>query len=266
MGVHRKDIILVLDEIHMACKNGESIADQLKTFLDEGGDFPHVIGITTDEEYENHIKENAAFSLRFDRVDIENCNRDECMSILSDTVLKSRSKPFLTPDALSEIYEATVDDDSPQPAASLKLLKKCINRTEKTQKTVTEKKIIAIANKIFALRSVAAASGSSNHYEEISKLEKELRKLKLGLQKTRKETQQLFEWKGVLDRARRESYQTVLKIGQVAKSLKADPKQLKQFALLQHFLIPFLEANVKSKAKDLGIHLEIDKALIEQME
>src|SRR5205085_1295374 len=42
MGRHRDDIILVLDEIHMACKNNEKIADQLKTFLDEAGEFPHV--------------------------------------------------------------------------------------------------------------------------------------------------------------------------------------------------------------------------------
>ena len=91
MGRHRRQIILVLDEIHMACKNNEKIADQLKTFLDDGGEFPHVIGITTEEEYEEHVKDNNAFSLRFDKVEIKSTSQDETLKILGDTLLKSSS-------------------------------------------------------------------------------------------------------------------------------------------------------------------------------
>ncbi|MBI3901097.1 MAG: AAA family ATPase, partial [Chlamydiia bacterium] len=104
MGRHRNDIILVLDEIHMACKNNEKLADQLKTFLDEDGEFPHVIGITTEEEYDKHVKDNNAFSLRFDRVDIKNTSQDETLKILGDTLLRNRSKPLMKEGALNQIY------------------------------------------------------------------------------------------------------------------------------------------------------------------
>jgi ATP-dependent Clp protease ATP-binding subunit ClpA len=92
MGRHADNIILVLDEVHMACKDKAKMADQLKTFLDQGGPFPHVIGITTAEEYEKYVKDNQAFALRFDRVDIQNTNQDETIKILSDNVLRSPSK------------------------------------------------------------------------------------------------------------------------------------------------------------------------------
>ena len=79
MGRHRQDIILVLDDIHLAYKNNEKIAEQLKLFLDENGAFPHVIGITTNKEYDNYIKDNNHFSLRFDRVNIENTSQNETL-------------------------------------------------------------------------------------------------------------------------------------------------------------------------------------------
>lgn len=94
MGRHRNDIILVLDEGHMACKNGETLADKLKTLVEEGGEFPAVILITTDEEYK-HVKENNAFSLRFDKVDIKSTSREETLSILALNLLRMPSKPLI---------------------------------------------------------------------------------------------------------------------------------------------------------------------------
>lgn len=49
-------------------------------------------------------------------------------------------------------------EKAPQPTSSLKLLNRCINRTEKTQKSTTEKKIIEISNEILSLRAQASAS------------------------------------------------------------------------------------------------------------
>ena len=122
MGVNRKDIILVLDEIHNACKENSKAADQLKTYIDEGGDFPHVIGITTDEEYESYVKKNTAFSLRFDPVKIQNTSEDETLKILSDTLLQSSVKPLLEENSDSMHSEAPHKSKKIKAAASEILL------------------------------------------------------------------------------------------------------------------------------------------------
>ena len=270
MGRHRDDIILVLDEIHMACKNNEKIADQLKTFLDENGEFPHVIGITTEEEYDTHVKDNNAFSLRFDRVDIENTSQDETMRILGDTLLRSRSKPLIKEGALDQIYDKSCEvEDAPQPAASLKLLKRCINRTEKTQKSPTEKKIIEVSNKILSLRSQAAASrGRKKEAKvQIAELEKQISELQEALHKEKKELDKLFKSKDLLDRVTKETYSSVLKISAIAqKTLNSkNEKQLKMFLLLHEFLGRSLESHIEGTAEALGVKAVIDEELIDEV-
>lgn len=269
MGRHRNDIILVFDEIHMACKNNEKIADQLKIFLDEGGEFPHVIVITTEEEYK-YVKDNNAFSLRFDRVDIENTSQDETLKILSDTLLRSRSKPLIKDGVLEQVYKKSCEvENAPQPATSLKLLKRCINRTEKTQKSPTEKKIIGVSNKILSLRSQAAANRGrkKDSKGQIADLEKQLSELQVTLSKEKSELDRLFKAKDLLNRVTRETYSSVLKISTIAqKKLNSKgEKQLKTFLLLHAFLAKSLESHITEKSESLGIKAVIDEDLIESV-
>jgi ATP-dependent Clp protease ATP-binding subunit ClpA len=269
MGRHRDDIILVLDEIHMACKNKEKIADQLKTFLDENGEFPHVIGITTQKEYDEHVKDNDAFSLRFDKVTIENTSRDETLKILADTVLRSHAKPLIKEDALDQIYDKSCEvKDAPQPATSIKLLKKCINRTGKTQKSPTEDKIIEVSNKILSLRSQAAVCrGRKKEKVQITLLEKNVMELKETQSKEQKELKKLFKSKDLLDRVTKETYASALKISTLThKKLHAkNEQQLKTFLLLHEFLGRALESHIEETAKTLGIKVVIDKELIDEV-
>lgn len=275
MGRHRNDIILVFDEIHMACKNNEKIADQFKTFLDEGGDFPHVIGITTDVEYEKYVKDNNAFSLRFEKVDIENTKQHETLKILSNTILRSRAQPIVEEDVLTYIYDISCKnnssdfEDAPQPTTALKLLKRCINRTEKTQKSPTEKKIIKVSNEILSLRSQAVANRSKKKDGriQIADLEKQISELSEALNQERKELDKLFKSKKLLDLVTKETYSSVLKISNFGqKKLKTkDTKQLNLFLLLQGFLGPSLETYIKNKAGVLGVNAVIDEALVNEV-
>lgn len=271
MGRHRNDIILVFDEIHMACKNEEKIADQLKTFLDEAGEFPHVIGITTEDEYENHVKNNNAFSLRFDRVNIENTSADETMKILCDTVLRSRLKPIVDDDALNYIYDKSCKvKEAPQPATALKLLKRCINQTGKTQRSPTDKKIVEISNKILLSRSLSAASRGRRKEMvagEMDELNRQLSAFKEEFSKESKELDGLFKAKGLLDFVTKETYSSVLKISDCREKTLGlkNEKQLKLFLLLQEFLGRSLEAHIKDKSKELGVKVVINKDLVDEV-
>lgn len=265
MGRHRNDIILVLDEIHMACKNNAKISDQLKTFLDEEGEFPHVIGITTEEEYK-HVKDNHAFSLRFDRVNIENTSQDETLKILSNALLKSRSKPLIKENMLNLIYEKTSQNkEIPQPAASLNLLKRCINRAEKTQQSPTEKKIIEISSKIQAIRSQTVLSfGKKSIKDEVAILEKQLSALKETLHKEHIELNNLFKSKDLLNRVTRQTYFSIIKIATIAQKTLQNEKNLKSF-LLGELFSRSLESHIEKKAKDLGLRAIIDENLINEV-
>lgn len=71
LGKHAKDVILIFDEIHQACKETQgsagNLGEQLKTRLDpQSSAFPLVIGITTEEEFFRDIyREHPAFARRF---------------------------------------------------------------------------------------------------------------------------------------------------------------------------------------------------------
>lgn len=269
MGQDRDDFILVLDEIHMACKGSKNIANQLKTFLDENGEFRHVIGITTKKDFKKYVKGDDAFSLRFDRVDIKNTNRDETLRILGDTILRSSFKPLINEGALDQTYEKSCKvKNVPQPAASLKLLKRCINRTGKTQKSPTEKKITEVSNKILSLRSQAAASRSRKKEAkvQIAELEKQLSALENTLHEEKMELDKLFKSKELLDRVTKETYSSVLKISKIAQNTlnSKNEKQLKLFLLLHEFLGKSLESYIEEKAEALGVKAVIDEELIDE--
>jgi ATP-dependent Clp protease ATP-binding subunit ClpA len=72
MGRHRNRMGLIFDEAHMLCRKKEKSAmcEQLKTYLDPKGDnFPHVIFLTTEEEYYREIyANNPAFARRLKRI------------------------------------------------------------------------------------------------------------------------------------------------------------------------------------------------------
>lgn len=267
MGRHRNDIILVLDELHMACKNKEKVGDLLKTFLDQGGQFPHVIGITTEEEL-RHINENQAFANRFDKVAIQNTSADETLGILAEAVLKNRSKPLLDADALESIYDKSKQNaNAPQPQAALRILEKCINLTGKTQTSATRKKVNDLSKKILSLRSQAAAKRDRNQAtsKQIAELEKQLNELQNALKNEQKELTQLFQAKETLDITTAVTYRTALKVASFmpGRLTAKNQKELKQFILLRHFLSRFLEDHVRNRSKALGVKVVIDKALIE---
>jgi ATP-dependent Clp protease ATP-binding subunit ClpC len=263
MGHHRKDIFLVFDEIHMACKNNQKMADQLKLFLDEGGEFPHVIGITTEEEYEKHVKENHAFSLRFDRVAVASTSQEETLMVLKETLLKSRSKPLLSDeDVLQRIYQKSQQKEGPQPAEALKLLKKCIQRTEQTQRSPLEKKMTQLMQKLEGLYLQPGL------YLEKQALEKERVELKKQLLFEEQEKKKLFQAKSTLDQAKSQMHQALLKTKCVVEgnvSPLQEQKQLQHFFLLNRILCPFLESYVQTKSKELGLKVVIDRELVEEV-
>lgn len=270
IGRHRDNCIVVLDEIHNACESRENLAEQLKTLLDEGGEFPHVIGITTDKEYEERVKKNTAFSLRFDKVAIENTGYDETIKIVSDEFMRSSSKPFLEEGVLDRIYEATSKVAlAPQPASSLKLFKQCIQRLEKRRESLTAKQMREVSNKIHALRSksIVCHDRAKEIRVQIDELERSLSELQRAVCKEQEALKKFENVKKTLNLVIREKYRSVLKISKVVQTTLSPKSEnhLKRFLLIHQFLEGALEYSLKEQASSLGIRVVIDKALVDEV-
>lgn len=257
MGRHRKNIILVLDEIHMACKNNEKISDMLKTFLEEGGEFAHVIGITTEEEYV-HVAANTAFSLRFDRVNIENTNREETLRILADAAVKSAQRPLLEEGVLAYIYNKTCDVEVPQPTTALRLLKTCINQVSKTQKSSVEEEILRIDNEIHSLEAQGAAYGKMPQ-DRFTTLKKERARLEAAQHAEQQALGQFLQSKELLEKIKTHYYRSVIQTA----SQQPTNKQANHLYLTQLF-IEALETAIKEKSQALGIKGVVDRSLVDQ--
>ncbi len=263
MGQYRKKIVLVLDEIHMACFPNQPLADQMKSFLDEGGDFPMVIGITTEKEFEDYVEKNEAFRNRFKRINILSTDKDETLRVLSATALRNPSKPILEDQVLDYIYENTNGEGVPQPYTADNLLKECISLTRETQKSVTEKEVRALSAKILSIRSQDAAYGIST--ANLEQLEDQLKTLETTFKSEQVELAKLFKAKEAYNRARKMVYESVIKVAEIGKAhlTQKDEEALKRLLVSDRFLKPVFVDYIKTKS--VGVKSIIDKALVDSV-
>lgn len=267
IGRHKEKVILVLDELHQALIKNGVLANKLKTLLDEGGGFAHVIGISTQKEFDEHISKDVAFALRFDQVKIKNTAKEETIKILSDMIIQDSSHPLVAPDALEYIYETTLklNNEAPQPFDSTIILKRSINAIKMDQLTPIGIKITEISNTIRSLRSQLAANRADNANAEtrtkLLELKKQRKKLKEQSAKDTEELHSLFKTKNLFDRVTEQLYRKVVNIHRSSKN-ETDKKM---FLMLREVLSPVLRNYIFEKSQKLGVNLIIDKALVDKM-
>jgi len=263
---YREDeVCLVLDEVHNAGK--EKLAERLKTLMDEGGKFRHVIGITTHSEYEQYIKTNPAFSARFVPVEVVNTDADETEKILSDAVLKSSLKPKI--DSISYLYQKAAKDPTlPQPMASLTLLKKCMNKVSDTQQSLLDEEMTRIKIRMDSLNAKMAATGRKDPemLRELQEVSRRLIDLEQESARQKGAIAQLYLTKKYHDQLDLKKNQLILKISKVQQNLsQKDAFNLLQYLLIDEYLIPALDSYLRSLSKQLGIELYIDEEMIDKL-
>ena len=277
IGRHRNNIILVFDEIHLACQTDQQVfGEQLKTMLDPGSaNLPYVIGITTEEEFYRDIyKNNGAFARRFKRINIENTDSSETLAILTNTFLQQAPKLILENGALSSLLEKTkaaFSLNAPEPITSLKILSQCIQRTAESQKSILEEKVEQVRIQIQSLHAQEAA-GQGNALlpyqrgQQIQHLENELRQLEQNLQREQEERNRFFQLRDRLAESKMATFKTVVKIANLKQhAVSTNNNSLTSFLLISHFLAPCLEKCVCQEASRLGIKTAIDSTLIDQV-
>jgi ATP-dependent Clp protease ATP-binding subunit ClpA len=270
MGRHSKEIVIVFDEIHNACKEPSNLAEILKPFLDEGGKLPHIIGITTEKEYEEHVKKNTAFDLRFDKVEIKSTEKDETLKIMGDYCIQKNKHLLFSPDALETIYAITSQDkNAPQPLSSINLLEKCIAKTERTQKSPLQLEKSDLETKVKSYASRTCISGSKPDLNDptLKALKEKLSAINKKCDVEQNEVNLLFKATSLLHRTKMDIYKTSIKLAKIARTFFkfSEKNQLKRYILLDRFMQPEFKDFAIKKSQNLEFKIIIDSSLIHEV-
>jgi len=280
IGSNRDNVILVFDEIHLTCQKKENsdIAEQLKTLLDSGPhSFPHVIGITTEEEFYRDIYvNNAAFARRFKRINIDNTTEQETLEILSNYVLAHAPNTILGDDSLYTLIQKVHEffPTAPEPSTSLKILSKCIQRTAESQESELEKQIKEVQGRIrfFSSQGAVGRRASILPYQRdpntnIDQLTMQLQELQEQLRAHTEDLSTFYEKREAMGVLKKTMFRTILKVSNFERTALSErnKRELNTFLLLSHFLLPAMENNIQEEAQRLGVLTAIDPDLIEQV-
>ena len=171
---------------------------------------------------------------------------------------------------LSYLYQKSFkEENSPQPAASLTLLERCINRTKKSEESPTEKEIARVSEEILSLETQALCGErkTSEVNKEIAVLQAKMKELEVTLEEEEKNLKKFFKIKALLDQTTKEIYSSTRRLSAMdeKKLTTGDKKQLNHYLLLRKFLVPSLKGHLEKIAKTVGIKTVIDRALIDEL-
>jgi ATP-dependent Clp protease ATP-binding subunit ClpA len=261
MGRHRNDIILVFDEVHVACQPRDQIdlCNELKILLNpDGENFPCIIGITTKQEYTEHIQPNAAFDRRFHPIHIENTSEEETLSVLCNTMIKSKEGVLLenseTLRALLAKTVRSIGENAVMPLTASTILESCISETSQVPKTELKQQLEATQRALTALYF----ENYNQEPESTLDLENRLQDLRVAVQAEEQELAALFADKKKLSQLKAAKYRTIHKVNTVSQ------KHFKELIIYRH-LMKALERQIREKSQRLHLEAGITERVIDNV-
>ncbi|HEY4831329.1 MAG TPA: AAA family ATPase [Waddliaceae bacterium] len=274
-GNLRDRVILVFDEIHNAyTQENAKAGERLKTYLrGREENFPYVIGITTDEEFQAHMKNAEATMGRFKRINLESTNKADTLTILNKHLLRHSPQTFISKETTEYLYDKALEcfEDDVQPHIGLNILDACIVKTGINQKTPEQEKKERLRTEIDRLNSTLEATSNTTgcRLEEllIGTHMKELERLEKAIEKQTKEVEDLNKLRKQFSKAKAKQFESAMKLERIGEQELCGRHEyhLNKYLLIKHFLQPALEAEVKARAENLGIKVEITKELIDEV-
>ena len=277
MGANRDNCVLILDEFHEACKNNSPLGDKLKLLLDDGVDsFPHVIGITTYEDYAANIYVNHnALTRRFTAIGVDSTDESTTLDILRKIVLREGLQSTISEEMLQYLWEQT--KTQPQPITAVRILTKCFPYVSGAAKGKLQEEIELLKDEKRQLDTKSEMDDLGN-LSEIDEARLLTIKEQL-LQKTEEleqETQKLMDLREMHKKAKSlksECNKRALRISciqnqQLPASVQAteeDKRKMKSLMLLRYFMRPAVQKKARVLSEELGVADKIDETLIDQV-
>lgn len=274
----REHYILAFDEIQVACQaeqRHKALAENFKSMLDidEPENFPFAIGITTQEEYNEFVRVNEAFSNRFTLVYVPSTASDETFQSMSNHLLKKSPATLLEDGAttLEYLYEQTnkllkKDKVDPvQPYTAMKILKKCLEKTSELQSTPIDEEISRRKATIASKRAQAAVSAiGSRVLDGNDTLTQELDRLMHTAETQKKKLQEYYDSRRKLAQIKARLMKSMLTIHDYNRDGFSTQQKVE---LMRNILLcnsyEACEGELKDVAKGANVRLFITKELID---
>lgn len=278
MGRHRKNIILVFDEIHVLCQMNHNLAaEQLKRLLENSSKgFPHVIGITTEQEFYRDIyRNNAAFARRFKEISIKNPSEKKLMVMLKKMTERKDPLAWIEEGAIEHLLKETKSafPEDVQPGTAITILNQCFKELSEIQIDDLTKEIFEVEQEIAKLKEeniLEEGNGllpdHEKNKEAMERLELQLFLLEEKLSSYKREIQTFYNTKKQLNQVKKAGFQNIVKISKLSKKLgHSDKNLLNEYLLQSYFLSEALEKNIRQNAKKLNVHASINPSLIDKV-
>lgn len=259
MGRHRKDFILIIDEVHLLLNKNMSpdakiVGAELQRFLDKGHEnFPHVIGITTDKDYEAYIAKNeSAFARRFKHTPVGNTENAETKKILRDFYLQKVPSLDAEKGVFNHIIEVSERLHRAQPMASTEILEECLERIRESHRSRKEKEIAEKKEEIE--RASAALAVGDDPEGDVAALNRQLQVLEKELMSEKEKLLALTSHEKQKLKAKKMFYQTIAKI---------DHLNARKYFLLSRVILPSLTKTIQKEGQALSVETSLTKALVD---
>lgn len=264
-----EDVVLIFDEIHLACKGNiqSNLGERLKTLLD--GEFPYVIGATTYDEFELYVQPNDALTRRFKPISIDDVPKDQAMVILNKTLLNDPNVQACQ-DAIEAIYDLAQKHfpERPQPYMSCRILAQVLAKVHGNHRSSIQVELEELKAALEKNLTLSILNGGAKFLpgtREKSAIEEQNRSIRMKIAKL----QELQECENrqnrklqLLTAELRKSKEQMFNLS-IEMEKRVDSKLLKKFMETAYYLHLAWSDTVAGSSN--GHCRKIDKALVEEV-
>ncbi|MBS0655756.1 MAG: ATP-dependent Clp protease ATP-binding subunit [Verrucomicrobia bacterium] len=263
LGDKKKDYIVFFDEVHNVMKGTADIGERLKTILDTNPNgLPYCIAATTLDEYKKLVVPDAAFTRRFQKVNINPTDKKQTMLIMREMISRDAPEIGVTETILEKIFEATTKEmpNLNQPASSKRILSKAISSIRLREELLTSPAILEKQNELASVSSaLRAAPASEEMLDKIHTLQQEIEKLKEAQAAANKTSTALHQ----LKRFRAEQIASMFSMALKASEDSQAKTEATRFVFWNYYVVPFLLGKIEAYSDNAT--LQINDQLVDEL-
>lgn len=252
---------LILDEFHVAATGDGEFAEAFKT-----ANLPPTIAITTQKEYDAHIKPNLALDKRFVKIEIESTDPEVTKQILYALLATSYPTIECDEETINHLVRTLAEDKNlVQPFESIQIFERVIRDFITSTKSNVEMKELKKSHNELVSKRTTLLNTQKTRKGDIQNIAKELQQLnrdisikKAAIDLLQAQFNELERTKVLLDKIRKAKYETSLLFEKESTNTSFAQNH---FHLLSYFE-GIMKKEIATQSEKLKIKSKIDIELI----
>lgn len=276
---HKNEIILALDEIHILFneEHGPRYGELLKSILDTSMQgLPYILAATTNAEYQKYIASDPSRSRRFKEIFIKPLKEEQVKLVLREMMRLHFPQISVSERLLDHTYQSTEklrekEKKLTQPEISKRILTNAISKlsTELLQppaKNDLETAEITLKNLQSSYLTFFDSPDSQSVEQKLSQVAVNVRTLKQTVEEQSKVMESYQELSLEIAKYKQQLLELTDQITQNGQSLKTKERAKKKFIFYLHYMIPYLEEQLKLKENtNPNLIPKLNEALIDEL-